>query len=204
MCNKNRPIKIRQTQSQDPRKHTFLHTRPAFFLPSPACCRSRPCPNPCPTPCLTPGLMPAAGCTAQPSLTQSPLLCCTIDIARASVRAMITLLIKHGDAHDVAQLRSGLLRRGSVCSVQARPSRPLPSAGIPPVHPLAMAPSYGPFLRFASYEPAKKVYHATVLMVAHQSRSPYPPTLRYRWADSQTPCLDGQFRFQRYCLHQSR
>ena len=39
--------------------------------------------------------------------------------------------------------------------------------------------AYGPFLRFGGYDPISHAYYASVLVVAHQSKSNAPPTLKF-------------------------
>lgn len=46
--------------------------------------------------------------------------------------------------------------------------------------PAPLAEKYGPYLRFGDYDAAKRVYRVSVMAVVHQSRSPYPPALKYR------------------------
>ncbi|KXZ56912.1 hypothetical protein GPECTOR_1g822 [Gonium pectorale] len=46
--------------------------------------------------------------------------------------------------------------------------------------PPPLEDKFGPYLRLGGYDPTTRIYSASVMMIIHQSRSPYPPHLRYR------------------------
>ena len=49
--------------------------------------------------------------------------------------------------------------------------------------PLPDIKVYGPYLRFGGYDPISHAYYASVLVVAHQSRSDTAPSLKFWDAD---------------------
>ncbi|EFJ41758.1 hypothetical protein VOLCADRAFT_121617 [Volvox carteri f. nagariensis] len=97
-------------------------------------------------------------------------------------------------ADEVARLQSSPLgpsKFGSLNTVPSSSSRgrsassPGAAAKAPAVDPQFSGPApledkYGPYLRYGGYDPVTRIYSASVMMVIHQSRSRYPPTLKYR------------------------
>ena len=64
------------------------------------------------------------------------------------------------------------------------PAGPPPITSTPQAGPPPEVKSYGPFLRFGGYDPISHAYYASVLVVAHQSKSSaQPPSVRFRDVD---------------------
>ncbi|KAG2487923.1 hypothetical protein HYH03_013503 [Edaphochlamys debaryana] len=69
---------------------------------------------------------------------------------------------------------------GSPTPTPTKPGAPEQAVDPNFVGPPPLEEAYGPYLRFGGYDPASRVYSASVLYIVHQSKSPYAPSLKYR------------------------